>query len=116
MIPSLRSLINIEVPDSFDLVKHDFYTYDPSTEFSEIENLMYLNEDLFQASFAENDLIVDFGWYGNVKKNDGQFKLQLIQNNHWDNPVTTIPSTGLDQAVQILERTLMAIHRGVFNE
>ncbi|NRA12913.1 MAG: hypothetical protein HRT57_13235 [Crocinitomicaceae bacterium] len=116
MVSVLRPLIEIEIPDSFNLVSHEFYNYDPKTDFSEIENLMYLNEDLFQATFEENDLIVDFGWYGNVKKNDGQFMLKLIQNNQWDNPVTTIPSSCLDQAIDILERTMMAIHNGVFSD
>lgn len=116
MIASLRSLQEIEIPDSFKLIKHDFYAYDPTTEFTEIENLMYLNEDLFQVSYAQNDLLIDLGWYGDVRKNNGQFQIQLIQNNHWDEPISTIHAKSLSEATEILSRTLSAIHDGVFND
>ena len=116
MIPSLRSLQEIEIPDSFTLIKHDFYAYDPTTDFSEIENLMYLNEDLFQVSYPENDLLVDLGWYGNVRKNNGQFQLKLIQNNHWDQPISTIHASSQKEAAKILTKTLSAIDDGVFSD
>ena len=116
MIPSLRSLQEIEIPDSFKLVKHDFYVYDPTVDFSEIENLMYLNEDLFQVLYAENDLIIDLGWYGDVRTNKGQFQLKLVQNNHWDNPISVIHASSLTEATEILNRTLAAIHSGVFSD
>lgn len=116
MLSSLRSKLEFDIPDSFVVVKHDFFAYDPSTEFNEIENLLYLNEDLFQARFDENELIIDLGWYGDVRKNAGHFELKLIQHNHWDDPISTIPAKTLDEATEILVRTLAAIHGGVFND
>jgi hypothetical protein len=116
MIPALRNLIELDVPESFMVVNHAFYDYDPTSEFSEIENLMYLNEDLFQANFDENELILDLGWYGDVRKNKGDFVVKLIQNNHWDAPVVEIPSKSLAEAHEILSKTMTAIHAGVFND
>jgi hypothetical protein len=116
MIPSIRNLQELTIPESFVVIKHDFYAYDPSSEFSEIENLMYLNEDLFQATFDENELILDLGWYGNVRKNDGSFVMKLIQYNHWDAPVVEIPSKTLKQATEVLVKTMIAIDAGVFDD
>lgn len=116
MIPTLRNLIEFNSPESFVIVNHAFYNYDPTSEFSEIENLMYLNEDLFQANFDENELILDLGWYGNVRKNDGNYVMKLIQNNHWDNPVVEIPSKSLKQAEEVLIKTMIAIDNGVFDD
>jgi len=116
MISSIRLRQEIEVPDSFTVVKHDFYNYDPVSEFNEIENLLYLNEDLFQASYPENDLIIDLGWYGDVRKNKGHYELKLIQNNHWDGPVSTIHAKSLNEITEILTKTLNAIHGGVFSD
>lgn len=116
MIPSIRNLQELTIPESFVVSNNEFYAYDPNSEFSEIENLMYLNEDLFQATFDENELILDLGWYGNVRKNDGNFVMKLIQYNHWDNPVVEIPSKSLKQATEVLVKTMIAIDAGVFND
>lgn len=116
MLSSLRQRQEVIIPESFVLVKHDFFAYDPTSEFDEIENLLYLNEDLFQVSYPENDLIVDLGWYGDVRKNEGDFVMKLVQNNHWDEPVSTIHAKSLEEATEILNRTLAAIHGGVFSD
>lgn len=115
MLSSLRPKQELDIPDSFVVVKHDFFAYDPTSEFNEIESLLYLNEDLFQARFDESELIIDLGWYGDVRKNKGHFELKLIQCNHWDDPVSTIHAKSLEEATEILNRTLAAIHGGVFN-
>ena len=77
----------LEIPICGKILKHDFYKYDPQTDYSEINNLSYLKEDLLQIEFESLNLIIDLGWYGDISKNVGNFKIYIIQNQNWENPI-----------------------------
>jgi len=75
------------IPSGCKITKNDFTTYDPEIEFSEERNLFNLTEDLLQIEFEYSNLIVDLGWYGETSNNNGVFKIFVIENYDWDNPI-----------------------------
>jgi hypothetical protein len=79
-------LQKIELPKCGKFVKHEFYTYDPENDFTEEKNLFYLKEDLLQIEFEKLNLIIDLGWYGEISKNNGNFKIFVVENQDWENP------------------------------
>jgi hypothetical protein len=108
-----KELQKLEIPDSFTLVHHDFYAYDPAKEYQFEANVHYLGEDLFQVIHEPTQLVVDLGWYGNRTENKGGFVLNVIRNEFWDEPVSKIHETSQKQIAEVLNRTLFAIHSGI---
>ncbi|MFT5859409.1 MAG: hypothetical protein ACI865_001510 [Flavobacteriaceae bacterium] len=102
-----KALQEIIIPEGIKLEYSEFYAYDPTTEFTEELNNLYLKEDLFQASFEEERLIVDMGWYGDLKTNDGEFKILVVYAADWDFPVTTLFAKSLDQVTDMLHKLLV---------
>jgi len=80
-------LQNIELPNCGKFVKHDFHSYNPENDFTEEKNLLYLKEDLLQIEFEKLNLILDLGWYGEITNNNGSFKIFVIKNHDWENPL-----------------------------
>jgi hypothetical protein len=80
-------LEKLTIPTGFRVVKNDFTTYNPETEYSEEKSLYHLTEDLLQLEFESSNLIVDLGWYGNFETNEGDFIINVIRNQDWENPL-----------------------------
>jgi hypothetical protein len=80
-------LQDLNIPLGCKIVKNDFTTYNPDTDFSEERNFFYLTEDLLQIEFVSQNLIIDLGWYGDLSTNQGIFKIYIIENMDWDNPL-----------------------------
>lgn len=79
------NLQQLLIPNHCKILKNSFSTYDPEIDYSEEKNLFYLTEDLLQIEFE--NLILDLGWYGEISTNEGEFKIYLIQNQDWENPI-----------------------------
>ncbi len=105
----------IVIPPNFEIVHHDFYTYDPSVAHTIEENFKYLTEDLFQVLHIPTELTVDLGWYGSKTNNKGEFILQVIRNDFWDAPVSKMLLSSQKEIAEVLNKTLQAIHLGVLD-
>ena len=110
-----KSLQKINIPPSFTVTEHEFYTYDPTNEYSEEASEYYLSEDLFQVLHGPSQLIVDVGWYGDISKNKGQYVLKVITNEFWDEPVSTIYITSQSELTNVLNKTLEALDSGILD-
>ena len=75
------------IPSGCKISKNEFTTYDPEIDFTEEKNLYHLKEDLLQIEFHYLNLIIDLGWYGQVSSNKGEFKIYVVENEDWDNPL-----------------------------
>ena len=106
MVFELQPLI---IPVGCRIAKNDFTTYDPETEYSEDRSLFYLTEDLLQIEFSSSNLVIDLGWYGDFETNDGQFKICVIQNEDWSNPLIIEESKSQSTIHERLERILLEI-------
>ena len=95
----------IDVPSGFIIVKHDLTDYDPLSNFSEENNLKYLGEDLVHLSYNTKGLIIDLGWYGDLIQNDGAFKIYLIQNGDWENPIEEFES----ESIMVIYKKLLEL-------
>ena len=96
----------IEFPLDCVVINNDFYNYDPVNSFNEADSLKYLNEDLLQCSFPENNLIIDLGWYGDIKSNKGQFRIYIIQHENWEMPFNVIHPKSLEETINALNKIL----------
>ncbi len=76
----------INLPEGCNVIKNSFTTYDPELSYSVENSLKYLEEDLLQITIS-NSILIDLGWYGNFETNEGSFKIYVIKNNDWDNPI-----------------------------
>lgn len=79
-------------PESLKIIKNEFYSYDPNSEFEENLNYEYLTEDLLQLYIEKESITIDLGWYGNLSKNEGFFKIYVVKNKDWENPLEIIKS------------------------
>lgn len=83
---------NIPVPAGFKVIRNEFYIYDPENEYTKEFNFYYLQEDLLQIVNEEKHITVDLGWYGDLDKNNGKFKIYVIKDMDWENPEQEIES------------------------
>jgi len=104
-------LQKLKFPSNCKVVKHEFTTYDPEIEFSENHSLNYLSEDLLQIEFEELDLIVDLGWYGGISNKKGLFKIHIIKDSNWENPIKIETSTSQLIIVKKLEDILSLLNK-----
>lgn len=81
---------NIDFPADCRVINHDFYDYDPVSSFNKKDSAKYLNEDLLQCSFPEEEIIIDIGWYGDTTTNKGEFRIYLILSENWEIPFNII--------------------------
>lgn len=96
----------INSPLDCRMVYNDFYSYDPLNSFNEEDSIKYLNEDLLQYTFPEDDLIIDLGWYGDIISNKGEFRIHIIQNENWDIPLNIIHSKSVVEVKDLLTKIL----------
>lgn len=76
-------LQELNIPKVYTLIKNDFSTYDPVVDFDKDDHLFYLWEDLLQ--IINKDITIDLGWYDG--SNNGEFRLFVIKDSNWDNPI-----------------------------
>jgi hypothetical protein len=98
----MSQLHQIRVPADCRIIHHEFYTYEPESEFSTEKNKNYLSENLFQCEFPEHHLKIDLGWYGNISTQSGEFRIQLIVNENWEHPFNTIYSKSSSEVKNLL--------------
>ena len=97
---------DINFPEDCQIVNHDFYDYNPVDAYNKPNSLKYLNEDLLQCSFPEDEVIIDLGWYGDVITNKGEFRIYIIQNENWEIPFNIIHSKSADETKGLLIKIL----------
>lgn len=100
------SIQKIHFPADCEVVHNYFFDYDPVNEFNEADSIEYLSEDLFQCAFPKEDIIVDLGWYGDLKTNKGEFRVNIIQNENWEIPVNIINSKSVAEMKEIITKIL----------
>ena len=99
------------IPSGFRIAKNDFTTYNPEIDFTEERNLFYLTEDLLRIEFDYSNLTIDLGWYGEITYNNGEFKIYIIENEDWDNPLRIENSKSQKIITEKLELILLEIHK-----
>lgn len=110
-----KPLEELDIPTSFTVVHHEFFAYDPVEEYSIEDNHRYLGEDLFQVIHEPTQLVIDLGWYGNKTDNKGEFVLNVIRNDFWDEPVSKIFEKSQKNITSVLKKTLFAINTGLLD-
>lgn len=96
------SIQKIHFPPGCDVINNDFYTYDPLNSFNKSDSIKYLNEDLFQCKFPDDNVIIDLGWYGDFESNKGEFKIQIIQSENWEIPLNVSYSKSVEETKDLL--------------
>ena len=99
----------LTIPSGCRIAKNDFTTYDPENDFTEERNLYNLTEDLLQIEFDYSNLTIDLGWYGEISSNIGEFKIYVIENEDWENPLKIENSKSQKKITEKLEQILLEI-------
>jgi len=89
--------LKIDVPECFLISKNVLTDYNPQTNYSEDDSLIYLQEDLFQTTNESTGITIDLGWYGNVITNEGSFKIYIVKDFDWEKPVKIIESKSVQE-------------------
>lgn len=97
---------NINFPEDCNIINNDFYNYNPLNAFNKTDSLKYLNEDLLQCSFPEDNIIIDLGWYGDIETNKGEFRIYIILNENWEIPFNIIYSKSVEETKELLIKIL----------
>lgn len=100
------------IPPDCQIVYNSFTTYDPETAYTEEKSQYNLSEDLLQIEFVSLNIIVDLGWYGNVETNDGYFKIFIVKNSDWENPLRIEISKSQSIITEKLEQIFIGIKKG----
>lgn len=96
----------IDFPKDCQVINHDFYDYDPVNSYTKNDSANYLNEDLLQCSFPEDEIIIDLGWYGDTTTNKGEFRIYIILNENWEIPFNIIYPKSVDETKDLLIKVL----------
>lgn len=96
----------IDFPSDCTVINNDFYDYDPVNSFDRADSEKYLNEDLLQCAFPKDDVIIDLGWYGDVKTSKGEYRIQVIKHENWDEPFSVFYSKSTEEAKDFLTKIL----------
>lgn len=94
--------ISINPPIGYVITKNVLTDYNPIEDFTEDNNLYYLQEDLFQMTNESIGITIDLGWYGDIINNKGIFKIYVIKNYDWDNPLNEIESKSIQEIHKLL--------------
>ena len=104
-----KELQPLKIPTGCKIIKNEFTTYNPETEYTEEKNLFYLWEDLLQIGFEYSNLIIDLGWYGEISSNIGEFRILVIENQNWENPLKVVKSKSQENITKKLDKLLIEI-------
>lgn len=78
---ALSRLLNVDIKDG--TITYNTFEIDFNVPFS--EQLDNMTEDLLQIRY-DGDYVLDVGWYPEFDS-DGNFKICVIKNDDWDNPL-----------------------------
>ena len=82
------------------------FKYTPHEAIDQLE----FEEDLLQVSFFDEKYILDVGWYPNPRKN-GVFKVYVIKNYDWENPLFTRSHRDINHLIPIIEQGINCIYK-----
>jgi hypothetical protein len=86
------------------IINHEFYDYDPEKDYKLEDSIEYLDEDLLQVEFPEDDMVIDLGWFGDLFSNKGEFKISMIQNGNWEIPLEVLYFKSVEEVKEMLNK------------
>ncbi|WP_298140813.1 hypothetical protein [Flavobacterium sp.] len=98
-------------PSNCQIIKNDFTIYDPETEYSEENSIYNLTDYLLQIEFVKSNIVVDLGWYGDFETNNEYFKIVVLKNSDWENPLKIEISKSQRKINEKLNAILMEINQ-----
>lgn len=105
----MKKLQPLRIQSGWQVCYNTFKELDPQELKDENdENWWDLNEDLLQLENSSKNLILDLGWYGGHNLYSGFYKLYLIQNLDWENPLVEFISKDKDEVTTKIEELLIS--------
>ena len=83
------------------------FSFDKALE----EQLVELTEDICQIEYKEKNSIIDIGWYPKYAEitNHSHFKIYIIQNSDWDNPIKVYYCYDIPKLKETIELAITAL-------
>jgi hypothetical protein len=108
-IDFLKSLQPLRIPKGWQVSFNIFMEIDPlNQDINNFDPGWDLSQDLLQIQSVQRDIIIDLGWYPDHDPN-GEYKIFVIKNLDWENPLITYASRSKDEIVSKIERLLLEI-------
>jgi hypothetical protein len=105
----LKSLQPLRIPSGWQISFNIFMEIDPLLQ--DINNFdpgLDFSQDLLQINNLQKDITVDLGWYPDHDPT-GEYKISVIKNTDWENPLSTFSSRSKDEIVSKIETILLEI-------
>jgi hypothetical protein len=96
----------LRVPTGWHVSYNTFTELDPQDLSENAEDWWELNEDLLQLHYSPKKLTLDLGWYGGNSLSSGFFRVYLIQNQDWENPLTEYTTQNKEEIISKIEKLL----------
>lgn len=93
----LFKLQALRIPTGWVVGLNKFYEIEPTKmDENDILSLLDFTEDILQITHKHEDIIVDLGWYPDMDPK-GNFRLVLIKNQDWQNPIEIFESRSSEE-------------------
>lgn len=100
----------LRIPTGWEMSYNKFWEIEPNELKEDDDSWMHFTQDILQMkyTFKKINLIIDLGWYPETEV-DGTFRLELIKNKDWENPIKTFESRSKKQIVEKVEEIICDI-------
>ncbi|ENQ3106209.1 hypothetical protein ACEOWJ_002215 [Bacillus cereus] len=100
---------SLRIPATWFIVHNNFMEMNPEElNVDDKKGWSYFTVDLLQVKHQVDDIILDVGWYPEMDPK-GSYKLQLVKDGNWQNPVEVFYSKNREEVVKVIEALLWKV-------
>lgn len=99
------------VPAGWFVAYNTFIDIDPKNLNVDDERWISFTQDLLQLRHKRSNILLDLGWYPDGDSN-GAYKIELIKDDDWMNPIKSFNSNSKDEIVKMIELLLWQVSVG----
>ena len=106
-------LQSLRIPTGWKVSYNKFLEIEPNSLREDDSVWIHFTQDILQLKylFRKVKLIVDLGWYPETEI-DGTFRLVVIKNEEWENPLEVFESRSKAEIVEKIEKIIEDISEG----
>ena len=106
----LLKLQALRIPTGWVVSQNKFYEIEP-IEVDPNDTLLWLDftQDILQIQHKHESIIIDLGWYPDMDPK-GNFRLVLIKNLDWQNPIETFETRSAEEVKNKIEYFLETVY------
>lgn len=97
----------LRISTGWNISYNKFLEVEPNDLKEDNDIWMHFTQDILQIkyTFKKINLMIDLGWYPETEFN-GTFRLEVIKDKEWDNPLETFESRSKKEIVEKIEKII----------